>query len=137
MWLQIPFFCGHSADCWKPGNKWALEKAKSNLLNNYLLVGVTEQMEEFIAVLEYTLPRIFRGATEHYLRSNKSHLRKTVQKNIPSAATVAKIQKSTVWQMENELYEFAVQQFDFIKKKTLTGAGERIQSYMYEKIRPK
>lgn len=114
-----------------------MEKAKANLVNNYLLVGVTEQMEEFIAVLESTLPRIFRGATEHYLRSNKSHLRQTVQKNIPSAATVAKIQSSKIWQMENELYEFAVQQFNFIKKRTLLGAGERIQSYMFEKIRPK
>lgn len=137
MWLQIPFFCGHSSECWKPGNRWALEKAKQNLLNNYLLVGITEQMEEFITLLEATLPRIFRGASEHYLKSNKSHLRQTVQKNTPSAATVSKIQKSIVWQMENELYEFAVQQFNFIKRKSLAGPGEKLQSYMYEKIRPK
>lgn len=137
MWLQIPFFCGHSAECWKPGNKWALERAKENLLNNYLLVGITEQMEDFIMVLEATLPRIFRGATEHYMKSNKSHLRQTVQKNVPSAATVAKIQQSAIWRMENELYEFAVQQFNFMKKRTLQGPGEKIQSYMYEKIRPK
>lgn len=121
----------------KPGNKWALERAKENLLNNYLLVGITEQMEDFIMVLEATLPRIFRGATEHYMKSNKSHLRQTVQKNVPSAATVAKIQQSAIWRMENELYEFAVQQFNFMKKRTLQGPGEKIQSYMYEKIRPK
>lgn len=137
MWLQIPFFCGHAAECWRPGNRWALEKAKANLLNNYLLVGITEQMEDFITILEATLPRIFKGATQHYIKSNKSHLRQTVQKNIPSSATVSKIQKSLVWQMENELYEFAVQQFNFIKRKTLAGPGERVQAYMYEKIRPK
>ncbi|KRT82890.1 hypothetical protein AMK59_3105, partial [Oryctes borbonicus] len=80
MWLQIPFFCGHSVHCWKPGNKWALDEAKKNLINNYLLVGVTEDLTNFIAVLESTLPRIFKGATEYFLSSNKSHLRQTVQK---------------------------------------------------------
>lgn len=134
MWLQIPFFCGHAANCWKPGNKWALEEAKNNLLNDYLLVGVTEEMDDFIALLEATIPRIFKGAVDHYLKSNKSHLRQTVQKDPLSEETVRKIQNSTVWQMENELYEFALEQFHFIKKHTLT---ERMQKFMYEKIRPK
>lgn len=57
MWLQIPFFCGHSAECWKPGSQWALEQAKFNLVNNYFLVGVTEEMEDFIYLLELSLPR--------------------------------------------------------------------------------
>lgn len=134
MWLQIPFFCGHSANCWKPGNKWALTEAKKNLINNYLLVGVTEELEDFVAVLQQTLPRLFKGAVDHYLTSNKSHLRQTVQKNTPSPETIKKIQQSIVWQMENELYEFAVEQFHFIKKHTLKN---KMQNVSYEKIRPK
>ena len=31
-----------------------------------MLVGVTEQMEDFIAVLEATVPSMFRGMTESY-----------------------------------------------------------------------
>lgn len=57
MWLQVPFFCGHSAECWKPGSHWALEQARANLVNNYFLVGLTEHMEEFIYLLEMSLPR--------------------------------------------------------------------------------
>ncbi|XP_067845980.1 heparan sulfate 2-O-sulfotransferase 1 isoform X3 [Heptranchias perlo] len=66
LWLQIPFFCGHSSECWNVGSKWALEQAKYNLVNEYLLVGVTEELEDFIMLLEAALPRFFRGATELY-----------------------------------------------------------------------
>lgn len=118
----------------KPGNKWALAEAKKNLINNYLLVGVTEDLTNFVSILESTVPRMFKGATEHFLSSNKSHLRQTVQKTPPSEVTVKKIQNSLVWQMENDLYEFALEQFNFIKKHILS---ERGQKYMFEKIRPK
>lgn len=122
-------------DCFrKPGNKWALAEAKKNLINNYFLVGVTEELNDFIGILEVTVPRVFRGAMDHYLNSNKSHLRRTVQKTLPSEETMQKIQKSVIWQMENDLYEFALDQFHFVKKNTL---GDRKQKYIYEKIRPK
>lgn len=134
MWLQIPFFCGHAANCWKPGNKWALNEAKKNLVNNYFLVGITEELDDFIFLLEQSLPRYFKGALGHYLNSNKSHLRKTVQKDLPSNATVEKIKSSSVWQMENEFYEFAVEQFHFNKKSLLKNKNQHV---MYEKIRPK
>ena len=49
-----------------PGNIWALERAKYNLVNSYLLVGLTEELGDFVAVLEATLPRFFAGATELY-----------------------------------------------------------------------
>ncbi|PZC74384.1 hypothetical protein B5X24_HaOG207905 [Helicoverpa armigera] len=138
MWLQVPFFCGHSADCWKPGNQWALDQAKHNLVNHYLLVGVTEQMLDFITVLEATLPRFFKGATEYYLNSNKSHLRQTSSKIEPNLLTVDKIQQSTIWKMENELYEFALEHFNFVKRKLLAKEANNVaQIYFYEKIRPK
>lgn len=40
-----------------PGSYWALEQAKFNLVNNYFLVGVTEEMENFVNLLELSLPR--------------------------------------------------------------------------------
>ena len=37
-----------------------------NLVNNYLVVGVTEELGDFVAVLEAALPRFFSGATDLY-----------------------------------------------------------------------
>ncbi|GAB6031464.1 hypothetical protein CHUAL_009233 [Chamberlinius hualienensis] len=140
MWLQIPFFCGHVADCWIPGNAWALEQAKFNLVNKYMLVGVTDELQDFVSMLEVIFPRFFNGATELYNSGKKSHLRKTVMKIEPSAKTVAKIQTSVIWRMENEFYEFGLQQFHYLKKKSgmaKDGTGDQGQKFFYEKIRPK
>lgn len=43
--------------CREPGSEWALNQAKHNLVNEYFLVGVTEQMENFVDLLERSLPR--------------------------------------------------------------------------------
>lgn len=73
LWLQIPYFCGHAPQCWSPGNKWALEQAKRNLVEKYLLVGITEEMGNFVAVLEVVLPRIFKGATKLFNEGEKNY----------------------------------------------------------------
>ena len=49
--------------------------AKHNLVNHYLVVGVTEDMADFIAVLEASLPGFFRGATELYNTGKCAHHR--------------------------------------------------------------
>ncbi|CAG9567534.1 unnamed protein product [Danaus chrysippus] len=137
MWLQVPFFCGHAAECWRPGSSWALQQAKHNLVQHYLVVGLTEDMLAFISVLEASLPRMFKGATDHYRSSNRSHLRQTSAKIEPSQRTIDKIQQSLIWKMENELYEFASEHFKFVKKKLLKEANSVPQVFFYEKIRPK
>lgn len=138
MWLQIPFFCGHHAECWVPGSEWALQQAKHNLVNEYFLVGVTEEMDAFVELLEMSLPRIFQGSLNHYRTSNKSHLRRTKTKFDPSDATVKSIEETSIFQMENELYEFALDQFHFIRKKFyVPGNKNVVQDFFYEKIKPK
>lgn len=135
MWLQIPFFCGHAADCWQPGNRWALEQAKINLLSKYLLVGVTEQLQDFVDVLDVVLPRFFKGASKHFQSGNKSHLRKTSNKKTVSSETISQIKQSPIWQLESEFYEFAKKHFNSIKEKLNT--EQTVQQFFFEKIRPK
>lgn len=57
--------------CRNAGSRWALEQAKYNLVNEYLLVGVTEDLEDFIMILEAALPRFFKGATALYRTGTK------------------------------------------------------------------
>ncbi|XP_015675314.1 heparan sulfate 2-O-sulfotransferase 1 [Protobothrops mucrosquamatus] len=141
LWLQIPFFCGHSSECWNVGSRWALEQAKYNLINEYFLVGVTEELEDFIMLLEAALPRFFRGATELYRTGKKSHLRKTTEKKLPSKETIAKLQQSEIWKMENEFYEFALEQFQFVRAHAVREKDGELyilaQNFFYEKIYPK
>ncbi|UXI21170.1 hypothetical protein NH340_JMT07113 [Sarcoptes scabiei] len=148
LWLQIPFFCGQNPDCWKPGNRWALEQAKKNLIDHYFLVGVTEAMEDFIRILEISLPEMFSGATFLYQNGSKSHLRKTFNKTQPSPRTIAKIQQSRIWQMENDFYQFVLYNFKSIQDRINLNQikfqdehGRSLyrdrQQFFFEKIRPR
>ncbi|XP_036303845.1 heparan sulfate 2-O-sulfotransferase 1 isoform X2 [Pipistrellus kuhlii] len=141
LWLQIPFFCGHSSECWNVGSRWAMDQAKYNLVNEYFLVGVTEELEDFIMLLEAALPRFFRGAADLYRTGKKSHLRKTTEKKLPTKQTIAKLQQSDIWKMENEFYEFALEQFQFIRAHAVREKDGDLyilaQNFFYEKIYPK
>lgn len=77
---------------------------------------------------------------DQYLNSSKSHLRQTTSKIEPKLETVREIKKTDVWKLENEFYEFALQQFHFVYKSQMQikMQGNSIeQKYFYEKIRPK
>jgi len=74
--------------------------------------------------------------------ANRSHLRKTFNKQPPSQETVQFFSESPIWKMEHEFYMFAREQFKFVKERTLTYHSDRIASirpkqYHYEKIRPR
>lgn len=81
--------------------------------------------------------RIFHGFRDYYQNSNKSHLRQTASKITPNEETVIEIKKSRIWQMENDLYEFALMQFVFNKRKLTVPDNKHLQTFTYEKIRPK
>ena len=91
----------------------------------------------------------------------QSHLRKTNHKDIPSKETIAKIEESTIWKMEEEFYLFVLDQFHYQKRLIFTAvdtldpikdAGlqnqpsyllsdgrlyvSKGQQFMYEKVRP-
>ena len=55
--------------CFSPtrrSSQLALRQAKINVLTNYLLVGVTEELEDFLFALEALLPEFFKGVLDIY-----------------------------------------------------------------------
>ena len=46
----------------------AVRQAKINVITSYLVVGVTEEIEDFLAVLEKLLPEFFKGVLDIYKR---------------------------------------------------------------------
>ncbi|XP_072176727.1 heparan sulfate 2-O-sulfotransferase 1-like [Diadema setosum] len=142
MWIQVPFFCGHNPECWKPGSKWALEQAKFNLVNHYFLVGVTEHMEEFVAIVEAALPNMFKGALELFQSGEKSHLRRTLQKMEPSPYTLDTLRNSEVWRIEDKFYRFALETFRTSATRSLSRlSNNKIEfvgtQFSYHKVHPR
>uniref|UniRef100_A0A914EJM7 Uncharacterized protein n=1 Tax=Acrobeloides nanus TaxID=290746 RepID=A0A914EJM7_9BILA len=114
LWLQIPYFCGSHKFCSDIGNRLALETAKRNIVERYVLVGLTERMQDLISLLERILPDFFNGASPHFLSmgEDRKNLRHTLRKVAPSEATIEKIKSSQEYKMERELYDFVASEFE-------------------------
>jgi len=137
LWIQIPFFCGTAPQCWDPGSEWALAQAKHNLVNKYLLVGVTEELDTFVEVLEELIPNFFSGAKQFLMQSGKSHIKRTRHKDEVSEKTSQKMKKTRIWKLENEFYNFAHKNFHAVKQTVLEQKRLKTHFYNYEKVRPK
>ena len=137
LWFQVPWFCGHFRRCWSPpGNSWALQQAKNNLVNNYFLVGVTEELDTFLNVLEFALPGFFRGAADLMKEEEQLHLRKTVHKDEPSDETLKKLKATDVWKAENEFYEFALSHFKAIAEEYKKSVNSFNKEYVsFDKVK--
>nr|XP_014349730.1 PREDICTED: uronyl 2-sulfotransferase-like [Latimeria chalumnae] len=65
LFYVIPFFCGQHPKCREPG-LWALERAKQNVNENFLLVGILEELEDVLLILERLLPHYFKDVISIY-----------------------------------------------------------------------
>ncbi|CAH3115588.1 unnamed protein product [Pocillopora meandrina] len=119
----IPYFCGNEFYCRKPTSQ-ALEQAKKNVMENYLVVGVTEQLEDFLFVLEKLLPEFFTGVLDTYktpddnLNSRMTSTR-TANKRGPSPE-VQEIMKKRM-ELEYEFYDFVKERFNRLKAELMSG----------------
>lgn len=109
----VPYFCGHEAFCRKP-SQLALRQAKINVMLNYLVVGVTEELQDFLSVLEKLLPDFFTGVLELYkapddVLQKGMTTTKTVNKKGPSPK-VEEIMKKHL-ELEYDFYFFVRDRF--------------------------
>ena len=106
----IPFFCGHNARCTTP-SKWALEKAKQNVENNFPVLGYLENMTQFFDVVEHVWPQFFRNVKTIYsdiIKREGAH--KTHGKVLPSKSSIAIMRKRL--HFEYEFYYYVKERFD-------------------------
>jgi heparan sulfate 2-O-sulfotransferase HS2ST1 len=65
-------------------------------VNKYFLVGVTEEVESFIELLEATLPSFFRGATKMFNESESAQRIRDEKQQVYTKSTIIDVFLSSV-----------------------------------------
>jgi len=106
---QTMFFCGHSDDCTGFNTEVAMKKAKENVEKHYAVVGVLEELNKTLTVMEHYIPRFFKGALDTYW--NEIHIFSKINRNIykpPVAEEVKDIVRKN-FTRELEFFDFCKQ----------------------------
>ena len=101
----MAFFCGHASECRYFESEAALAKAKENVERYYAVVGVLEQFDASLEVLEAYVPRYFAKAAATYKELMRE---RHVNKNIYKPKTPDSVRRSLAanFTLEIEFYEF-------------------------------
>ncbi|XP_065111678.2 uronyl 2-sulfotransferase isoform X2 [Paramisgurnus dabryanus] len=113
----IPFFCGQHPQCREP-SEWALETAKQNVLEHYLLVGLLEELEDVLLLLERLLPHFFSDVFKIYRSPDYRKLGNqtvTVRKQTPNLKALKVLYQRMAY--EYKFYNFIKAQFHLTKRK--------------------
>ena len=104
------FFCGSDAHCLRINDQEALNQARKNVEQHFAVVGVLEEMEKSLFVLEKYVPMFFKGMLKQY-KNRKNWQTKEVNKNIfkPKVSEIAKELVRRNMTRETEFYEFCKQ----------------------------
>ena len=111
----LQYFCSSSDHCWRSkkhrdaGQNNALQVAKRNVARYYKVVGITEEMESFFALLEYNYPDLFQGAVEVYRNTTSRNVDEKKSSHPLKPSTRAIMQR--VLKYEVEFYSFVKQRF--------------------------
>lgn len=106
--LTIPYFCGHEKQCLQFNNRWALNQAMANLEKYFSVVGILEDMDATLNVLETKVPAYFKGVKNLYhntLKEPRINANYERPRNI-SAAILQKLK--SYFHCEYEFYTFAM-----------------------------
>ncbi|TSL47608.1 Uronyl 2-sulfotransferase [Bagarius yarrelli] len=97
---------------------WALERAKQNVMENFLLVGILEELEDVLLLLERLLPHYFSDVLSIYHSPafwKVGNLTGTVKKHMPTLEALQVLYRRMRY--EYDFYNFVRDQFHLIKKK--------------------
>jgi len=103
------FFCGQDDDCTGFNTEVAMRKAKENVEKHYAVVGVLEELNKTLTVLEHYVPRFFKGAKDVYW--NEVQVFSRINRNIykpPVAESTKEIVRKN-FTRELEFFDFCKQ----------------------------
>ena len=69
-----PYFCGQDLECPKHNSQWALQRAKANVDQHYPVVGVLEELDKSLMVMQTLMPRFFGRIWDLFGNGNASEL---------------------------------------------------------------
>lgn len=111
---MMRMFCGFSPNC-SFASRWTLKQAK-NHLKRYTVVGLTDEFEATLQVLERLFPDMLKDATKNYRETGiGSDKYQTINRHEPLEST-KKILKEQM-SLEYEFYNFVLDKFHRLKKK--------------------
>jgi len=105
------FFCGQDLLCSGFNTDVALRKAKDNVEKHYAVVGVLEDFNKTLSVLEHYIPTIFKGSLNIYWETLKGQ--RFVQNSYkkPLDKTIRDVLQPN-FTREIEFYEFCKQRLN-------------------------
>merc|ERR1712110_325760 len=106
---QTMFFCGHNDDCTGFNTEIAMKRAMKHVEENYAVVGILEEMNKTLTVLEHYVPRFFKGALNTYWE--EIHMYSKINRNIykPPVSEATKEIVRRNFTREIEFFEFCKQ----------------------------
>ena len=69
-----PYFCGQDLECTKHNSRWALQRAMESVDRHYPVVGVLEELDKSLFVMQSLVPKFFRGISDLFGNGNASEL---------------------------------------------------------------
>ncbi|CAF4003780.1 unnamed protein product [Adineta steineri] len=108
----LPFFCGNLVAC-EENKTFALQKAKQNIIDYYTVIGIVEELYNFLFVLEHIIPKYFANICQTYMSNGmrKENVRSKKTKNNEPSETTKTLLRAALAD-EYDLYEFIKRRFN-------------------------
>ncbi|XP_071519576.1 uronyl 2-sulfotransferase homolog pip-like [Panulirus ornatus] len=109
----IEFFCGHESYCPLFGDLEGLQQAKAVVEKEFAVVGLLEEWDKTLTVLEHYVPRFFKGATRKYYENiHENKIRRNENFYKPRVEQQARDYLKRNFTIEYEFYDFLHQRLN-------------------------
>ena len=107
---QIPYFCGDSLECRTFGNPEALEQAKKNVEEKFVMVGTIDSLSKSHSVMECLMPEQMQGLAEMHKKGDL-HVHSEHKTVVPLSDEARKVMEERM-KPEYDLYKFVQDRLD-------------------------